>query len=524
MYFNEHASQLTLPQAALLAGLIQNPSGYDPILNPAGARSRRSEVLSRMLHYGDATAGQAAAANATPLPNPPPPTVFGDDITDYYVQEVQTELLGSSSPLGGTYDQRWQALFEGGLKIYTNLETNLQAKAEQDIAADTPANNGDFHEAMVTIDPTNGNVLAMVGGSGFKNSNFDIITQGTRQPGSGFKLFTLLAALKQGYSVYDTVDSESPCAINFPGDDSLLTSPINNDSGPGGGPVTLVNATAQSINCAYIRLAHEVGLNSVISMAHQLGISESLPAYPSMVIGAIAVHPIEMAAAYASVADGGVYHAPSFINHIVDRTGATIYTGASPGHRVVSAQVATEAEVALQAVVEYGTGAAAALYDRPVAGKTGTTTHSVDAWFNGFTPQMETTVWMGNPNGEVPMYALGGYAEVYGADFPAQTWHDFMSYALADLPVVPFPAPDPDLLPLTKYITSPGLVQDDVLDHNAGYTQPYPGSTAPGSTSTTLPYGTTPSTVPAQTPSTTAPAIVPTPAPRKGRHNKLGST
>ena len=122
MYFNEHASQLTLPQAALLAGLIQNPSGYDPILAPAAARTRRSEVLSRMVHYGDITAAQAAAANSVPLPTSivVPPAV-GDQISDYYVQEVQTELLAPGSPLGGTYDQRYEALFEGGLKIYTNL-------------------------------------------------------------------------------------------------------------------------------------------------------------------------------------------------------------------------------------------------------------------------------------------------------------------------------------------------------------------------------------------------------------------
>lgn len=505
VYFGVHASQLDLPQAALLAGLIQNPSGYDPILAPAAARNRRSEVLSRMVHYGDATPAQAALANRTALPSPKAPPVVGDNITDYYVNEVQTELLGANSPLGGSYDQRYEALFEGGLKIYTNLEPNLQARAEQTVAADTPPNSQGFQEAMVTINPANGNVLAMVGGTGVNTSDFDIITQGTRQPGSGFKIFTLLAALQKGYSVYDTVDSDSPCAIAFPGDDALLTNPINNDQGPGGGPVTLVQATAQSVNCAYIRLAHEVGLASVVNMAHELGVSEYIPEYPSMVIGAIAVHPIEMAAAYAAVADGGVYHAPSFINHIVDRSGATIDTGGSPGRQVVSAQVAAEATVAFQAVVQYGTGTAAALYDRPVAGKTGTTTHSVDAWFNGFTPQMETTVWMGSPKAEVPMY-INGFGEVYGASFPARTWHDFMEYALADLPVVPFTPPEYWLLPASRYITSEGLVHDDVLDHNRGS----PPTTAPYYSYTTTPPRTVPSTVPGVT---TPPTGTPTGSP-----------
>ena len=516
VYFNEHASQLTLPQAALLAGLIQNPSGYDPILAPAGARNRRGEVLARMVHYGDVTAAQAAAANRVPLPTSiVEPPVAGDQISDYYVQEVQTELLSQGSPLGGTYDQRYEALFEGGLTIYTNLNPTLQAMAEQTISSDTPANSQGFQQAMVTIDPSSGNVLAMVGGAGVQNSHYDIITQGTRQPGSGFKLFTLLAALQQGYSIYDTLDAQSPCAINFPTDHDLVNNPAHNDEGPGGGVTTLLNATAESLNCAYIRLAHEVGLSNVISMAHSLGISETLPEYPSIVIGSIAVHPLEMAAAYAAVADNGVYHAPSFINHIVDRSGSTIYNGSTPGHQVVSPEVAEEATVALRAVVQYGTGTGASLYNRPVAGKTGTTNNNVDAWFNGFTPQMESTVWMGNGNAEVPMVDVGGVGQVYGGTFPAHTWHDFMTSALANQAPLAFPALNYSLLPAAKYITSPSLVQDDVLDHNYVYTaptssgsstSPATGSPTTGATSpTTGPPASSPSTTPATVPRTTPP-------------------
>ncbi len=524
VYFNEHATQLSLPQAALLAGLIQNPSGYDPILNPAGARNRRAQVLSRMVHYGDITAAHAAAANLVPLPTAVVrPAVAGDQISDYYVQEVQSELLAAGSPLGKTYDQRYQALFEGGLQIYTNLNPNMQAVAEQTIAADTPANSGGFQQAMVSIDPATGKVLAMVGGTGLNSSHYDIITQGTRQPGSGFKLFTLLAALQQGYSIYDSLVAQSPCAIDFPTDHDLLANPARNDEGNGGGVVSLLNATAQSLNCAYIRLAHEVGLPSVISMAQQLGITESLPEYPSIVIGSVAVHPIEMAAAYAAVADDGVYHAPSFIDHIVDRSGATIYTGGDPGQRVVSSQVAQEATVALQAVVQSGTGTGAALYNRPAAGKTGTTNNNVDAWFNGFTPQLETTVWMGNVAGEVPMLDVGGVGEVYGGTFPAHTWHDYMSQVLANAPVVPFTPPNYGALPAPKFITSPSLVRDDASDHNFGYlTQPStnnPNSYSP----TTVPYyyntpNSSPTTSYTPPPSTAPPTTAPPPTTAKKHH------
>ena len=485
VYFGEHASQLTLPQAALLAGLIQNPNGYDPLLHPEAARQRRAEVLDRMLHYGDITEAENGAAKASPLPSAlVQPPVTADSVSDYYVREVENELLGSGSPLGSTYAQRYDELFNGGLKIYTDLDPHTQATAEQVVKSDTPANNRGFEQAMVAIDPSTGKVRAMVGGPSLQQNHFNVVTQGTRQPGSGFKIFTLLAALEQNYSIFDTLDGQSPCAIDFPSDHDLVAHPANNDEGNGGGVLTLLDATAQSTNCAFIRLAHEVGLPNVIAMAHRFGITAQLEPYPSIVIGSIAVHPIEMAAAYAAVADGGVYHTPSFIDHVVDHSGKTIYTGGDlAGHRVIAAQIAEEATVAFQAVVQNGTGTAANLGGRPSAGKTGTTNQNVDAWFNGFTPQLEATVWMGNPQGEVPMVNVGGAPQVYGGTFPAHTWHDFMLSALGSQTWIPFSPPNMAALPPPKYITSPSLVHDDVLDHNGGYVSlptPYqPSSPAP---------------------------------------------
>ncbi len=513
VYFNEPASKLNLPQSALLAGMIQNPNGYDPILQPAAARDRRGQVLGRMVVYHDITPAEEAAANATPLPTVTPPPVKQDSISNYYVSEVRDELLAPGSPLGSTYAERYDALFEGGLKIYTNLDPTMQAAAEQAVATDTPQNSGGFQEGLVSIDPATGAVRALVGGTGTANQKFDIMTQGQRQPGSGFKLFTLLAALEEGYSVYDTVDSQAPCAIKFPGDNDLVQNPIMNDTGPGGGVITVVDATANSVNCAYIRLAHEVGLPNVISMAHQLGVSEKIPPYPSIVLGSIPVRPIEMANAYATLADGGVYHKPSFINHIVDRTGSVIFTGTDPGHRVFSQQIAAEADIAFQAVVQYGTGTSAALYNRQVAGKTGTTQHNSDAWFNGFTPQLETTVWMGNEKTVVPIVIYG--VPVYGADYPARTWHDFSAAALANDPSVPLPQAQSSLLPAPKYITSPSLVADDVLDHNGAYSSNNgsgTGGTGYYTTPTTSPYRyTAPVTSPPATspPATAPPATAP---------------
>jgi penicillin-binding protein 1A len=503
-YFSEPASALNLAQAALLAGMIQDPNGYDPILNPAAARVRRSEVLARMVYYKDITPAQAAAANLVPLPGakPPPPSLTGTN--NYYVLQVKNELLGPGSPLGSTYAERYAALFEGGLKVYTNMDPTAEADAESAVAANTPANSVGYEEGLVSINPANGAVEALVGGSGSAASQFDVMTQAQRQPGSGFKIFTLLAALEQGYSVYDTVDSQSPCYISFPGNNSLLTKPINNDTGAGGGVISVVDATANSVNCAYMRLARQIGLPNVVSMAQRMGVSEVTAAdafIPSMVIGAIAVHPIEMADAYATLADGGVYHPPSFISTIVDRTGAVIYHGDQPGKRIFSSQIAAEADVAFQAVVQYGTGTAAALGNRPVAGKTGTTSNNVDAWFNGFTPQLATSVWMGALKGEIPIVIDG--LTVYGANYPASTWHDYSAAVLANQPVLDFPTPDGALVPPSKYVTSPALVAADVRDHNYVAPPAPPPTYAPA---TTTPSTSTPTTATPGPPDSTPPA------------------
>ena len=513
-YFHESASAVTLPQAALLAGLIQDPNGYDPVLAPQAARDRRTQVLDRMAVYGDVTPAQASTADATPLPTAiaPPAT---DSVSNYYVEQVKEQLLAAGSPLGATYAERYDALFNGGLKIYTTLDPGLQATAEHTVKTVTPPNGGGFQQALVSIDPNTGKVLALVGGTGTTDSKFDIVTQGTRQPGSGFKLFTLVAALEQGYTVNDTVLGTSPCAIDFPTDHDLVTQPANNDEGNGGGVMSVLDATAQSTNCAFIRLAHEVGLNDVIATAHRLGISENLPPYPSIVIGSIAVHPIEMAAAYATVANGGVYHQPSFIDHIADRSGQILFSGVDHGRRAIPAGVAAEAEAAFQAVVENGTGTAAAIPGRPVAGKTGTTNQNVDAWFNGFTPQLETTVWMGNPQAEVPMTNVGGVA-VYGGTYPARTWHDYMATVLAGQPVAGFP-PLPANLP-SRFITSPGLVANDALDHNQPGALPGAAPTpaaAPPAAQPAPPPAAQPTPPPAPAP---APAPGPAPTRRPGHH------
>ena len=469
-YFDKGADRIDVAQAALLAGLIQAPSGYDPITNPLGARERRSEVLSRMVLYKSITPAQAVIANETPLP-----TVVHDapgisyTINGYYVDQVVNELLANPA-LGATSEERVSALFAGGLKIYTNDVPSLQAYAQDVSVRDIPSSLSDVVSAFAGLDPRTGNVEALVGGPHPGTDQFDDATQGQRQPGSGFKLFTLIAALEMGYNVYDSVLATSPCAVLFPGVPEAngynLNRLMNNDPGDPNGVVSIVEATALSINCAFLRLAHQVGLSKVINVAHSMGLTDLTlnPMNPSLVIGSEAVKPLEMAAAYATVADGGIYHSPRFVSRVVDDTGNVIYNGEGPGRRVFSAQVAAEALVALRAVVQYGTGTAAALSNADVAGKTGTTENSVDAWFNGITPTVASSVWLGDPKGEVPMYVNG--VEVYGADYPTQIWHDVMQYVLAHSSYIAFPTPDTYDLPPVKYIYSASLEEDDLLSHD----------------------------------------------------------
>jgi membrane peptidoglycan carboxypeptidase len=500
IYFNEDISKVTPVQAALIAGIIQDPSGYDPILNPVDSKKRRDVVLDKMAHYGHLSQQLADALKATPVPTAiSKPQGTADTKDDYYVEQVKQILLNQSTTLGNTYTERYNALFRGGLKIYTNIDLRLQDIAEQKIAAGIPRDKRGFTGALASMVPSTGQVRAIVGGPGFDTYQYDLATQAFRQPGSGFKIFTLLAAYEAGYGPFDTVDGGSPCAINFPGYSSgYLKHPANNSEGPGAGMLSVLSATAGSINCAFLRIAHEVGLPKVIAMAHRLGLTENLTPVPSIVIGSEGVTVLQMAGAYATLAADGVYHQPSFIDHITDPTGKVVFKADYAGKRVLDPQISRMATQAFRAVVQYGTGTAAALPDRPIAGKTGTTEQFSDAWFNGYTPQLATSIWMGDPKGRTPMTNVGGIT-VFGGTYPARIWRDYTEAALQGQPAINFPFPDPGKIPRGKFITSLALLRD-----SPGTVNPFSTPTTPPRRPTTTTTGPTPPTTrPPQTTSTT---------------------
>lgn len=492
-YFNVNVSQLTVGQAALLGGIIRDPLGYDPILNPQDSLARRNFVLDRMVIAGHLSPEGAAELKLTPVPpSLTPPKGTADTKDDYYVEWVKQILLNRSTTLGGNYSERYNALFKGGLKIYTNLEPRLQDLAESSVGSTIPGNKTGFTGALVSVEPATGKVKALVGGPGFNQSQVDLATQGLRQPGSGFKLFTLLAAYEAGYGPNDTVDGSSPCYVKFGSNTALLKQPIQNDEGEAGGPISVTSATALSVNCAFIRIAHEVGLSKVVEMAHRLGLQETFALNPSLVIGAEETTVLEMASAYATLADDGMYHQPQFVDHIVDGSGQTIFNADKAGKRVLDPQISREAVQTLRAVVQYGTGGAALLPDRVVVGKTGTTEHNTDAWFNGITPQLATSVWMGDPKGRTPMQWPAMPISVFGGTYPARIWHTYTEAALLGQPAINFQAPDPSRIPAGKLITSLQLVQDQPF-------RPTPSTTPTRTAEITTTTATSDTTVPTPT-------------------------
>ncbi len=438
-YFNTDVDALNEGQAALLAGVIRNPVGYDPVKNPLQARARRDLALDLMVENGHLAPEAADGFKSTPVPaklfKPLPP------LNDYFVEEVKQRLL-SDQRLGETAQERYNAVFKGGLRIHTTLQPQRQRQAEQRRNEILPPTltKGRFTSSLVSVEPSTGYVRAMVAGDDFGTAKYNLATQGMRQPGSAFKPYVLLAAIEAGYNPSGPIDGTSPCTIKVPGFQPYTP---GNYEGSLGGRMSIADATARSVNCAYARLGVEVGLHKVVDMAARLGLERArLEPYPSISLGAEEATPLEMASAYATMANDGVYHEPRFMEKVFDRNQKLVFEGPDKGRRAVSPQTARVGISVLRTVVERGTGTRARLPGREVAGKTGTSQESENAWFVGFTPQLSTAVWMGSPVGNVPMTNVGGIS-VTGGSYPARIWGAYMADALAGLPAIRFAAPEP---------------------------------------------------------------------------------
>jgi penicillin-binding protein 1A len=435
-YFARPVEQLGAPEAALLAGLIRNPVGADPLRDPGAARARRATVLDAMVAHGHLAAADAQRADGAPLPasasHPP-------DAQDWFTDAVRQELLAAPR-LGATVPERARALAQGGLRIQTTVDPRLQQAAEAAVRGGLPAG---YHlsAALAAVDPATGEVRALVGGPDRGGSQYNAaVAEPGRQPGSSFKVFTLVAALERGSLPSDVVDGSTPCAIPNPGGTPNPWKP-DNFEGEDFGPLSLADATAHSVNCAYARLALSVGLARIGAIAQVMGITNPLPVVPTMTLGTADVTPLQMASSYATLAADGVHRVPHLVR-AVDRADGTPVLRADPQPRqVVPTQVARQATAVLGGVIATGTGKAAAVPGRAVVGKTGTAEDYQDAWFVGYAPQLSAAVWMGDPSADRPMRGLGG-VDVVGGTFPARIWSVFMTSALSPLPPATFPAPD----------------------------------------------------------------------------------
>ncbi len=442
-YFAVSVSQLSVPQSAFIAGMIRNPTGYDPVRFRDRSRQRRSIVLGRMVAVGHLSEAEASRYRAAPMPVPVDDNTVGEQPSSYFVEQVKQELLDDSR-LGDTEGERYQSVFNGGLRIYTTFDPVLQRVAEEVVADAIPEKSRDeFTASLVSVDVASAAVKAMVAGRGFEKDQFNLVTQARRQPGSSWKPFTLIAALEGGNSAESIISGVEPCPIPNPKGEPNPYLPSNYD-GSEGFVGSLTDQLVNSSNCAYARLNYVVGTRNVIDVAKRLGITTKLDDVPAIALGAEEVRPIDMVGAYATIARDGEYIAPYFIERVEDSLGNVLWRASTSGKRVISVNVARAATEALREVVRRGTGTRAALgEDRQVAGKTGTAQNYEDAWFVGYTAQIATAVWMGSPTGKTPMRNVGGIA-VSGGSYPAEIWHDYMKVAVDALPVVDFEKPSDD--------------------------------------------------------------------------------
>lgn len=426
-YFDRPAKALTLPEAALIAGLPQSPSGFDPLNYPERARRRRAEVLDAMLRAQVIEPAAWAWAKRSPL---------GLRRSHLYTALADKQLfLAVFAELRKRVSAKEAAY--GGLRLTTTVGPRLQAQARR--AVRTHLQAGDPSAAVVAISPATGAIRALASVSNAGPLDFDLAWQGRRQPGSAFKAFTLAEALRRGIDPASTYYLSAPLTyVTVTGDQWQ----VRNSEEAYRGALSLMRATAHSDNTVFTRLTLDLGPSAVAAEAHRLGIRSPLAAVPSISLGVNPVSPLEMASAYATIAAGGVYRKPTLIEEVRFPGGKVVRPLARNGVRVLDAQIAAQLTQALTGVIDEGTGLAARLADRPAAGKTGTTSSFTDAWFVGFTPQLSTAVWVGYPRRTYSMENVHGIA-VYGGTYPAQIWQAFMTSALARTPVVRFAEPLP---------------------------------------------------------------------------------
>ena len=442
--------------------MIQNPEGDNPFVYPDRALKRRVEVLNGMVAQRYITQAQADEAKREPLPTVKPSAELRPD--NAWTEKAQ-EILLSDPRLGATPEARRDKVLQGGLKVYTTLDPSLQQKADAAVAQGLRSASSGFGAALVSMDPKTGYVKAMTDSRPYGTAKFNLATDGAgRQVGSSFKVTTLATILQNGYSRNDQVDGTAPCSV--PG----FGGSTDNAEG-GGGVMTIDQASAESVNCAYVRLSTSVGVDKVIDMAQKLGMRPIVGGRQpvnewkvlTFTLGVISITPLEMANITATIAGDGIHHDPILVSKVVEPDGRVVFDEAGrPGTRVLDPDVARCEASILHGPIDdpSGTASGKGIPGYDAFGKTGTNDRQVSSAFLGGTSNLVTDVWHGVPEQDVP-------GAGFGAGVPNAIWRAFMIPALRGTADTPFPAPGPGC-------DAPGKFVDPLLGRTTDVTPPAP--------------------------------------------------
>ncbi len=420
VYFSKKAKNLTLPEAAMLAGLPQAPSQYNPFRSPQAARARRNEVLRQMVKTCTSDRCPQLRRRVRRALRAGLGLKRGDLYTkrreEHFFDFVQEQLIEEYGA---------NVYRSGGLKIYTTIDPKRQEAGRQAIANQL-SYPGDPSGAVVAIDPRTGYIRVMASSGTYSDRTFNLAAQGHRQPGSAFKTMVLTTALRRGVNPKSTFYNSKPLELQIPGYGPYKVQTYDKSYG---GRMDLVKATLKSDNTVFAQLDVDLGPKKVAQTAKLMGITTKLDGIPSEGLGGLrlGVSPLEMANAYATLAAGGIRSKPKAIRRVEFPNGKSDDLGKPQRKRVFPDGVAAEVTKILEANVKKGTGVKASI-GCPAAGKTGTTDNFNDAWFVGYTPTLAASVWVGYPNALKEMRGIHGI-DVAGGTFPAQIWGAFMGRA-----------------------------------------------------------------------------------------------
>jgi penicillin-binding protein 1A len=450
-YFGKPAKELGLIESALIAGLPQAPSEYNPFLDPQAAINRRNEVLAAMHEQGyiDGAEYREALHSGLGLSPGHKYRVIHDPFLFDLVQQELIDRYGINT------------VRTGGLKAYTTIDPELQERAQEAVdGCSVCYPEGGPAAGLASIDPSTGEIVALASTEGYESeSEFNYAWQAHRQPGSSFKTYVLTTAIKQGIDPYSTYYSgTSPMTLSLPGGGTWT---VNNDE-PGGGTMALSDATWNSINVVFAQLDLDVGPENVTQTAHEMGIEADLESVPAEAIGGLreGVTPLEQADGYATLANGGIHHDPTAISRVEFPGGKVDETDTDSGERVLTEGEAYEVTKLLEGVITQGTGAGYTYMGCGAeAGKTGTSEGESDAWFVGYTPLYSTAVWVGHPQSRE--------ATGFGGPTAGPIWRSFMESAVAgDCPEFPEPSSLPELSGLDSENTSGSSGSSSEYEYN----------------------------------------------------------